>query len=317
MVKVAIAGGSGQVAKEVIDVLLATGKHEITVLSRNEAPLEDSLPGLHWRVVNYDNQADLVEALRGTHTLLSFLQLFSDPEATVQKKLIDAAVAAGVRRFAPSEYGSTGTVNMPWWGGKERTREYLKKVNENGKILEYTFFQPGLFLDYLAFPYKTTKHIDPLQTVFDLENCRAILVEGHEDAIMTLTAAADVAAIVTHAVECEAEWPEIGGISGNRMTFSQIIALGEKVRGRSFTIDQVKSQDLEAGSLNTSWALEKRHQAVSEEQSSDFAKKVSIGILLSSIKGAWDVSDELNQLFPDHKFEKADHFLESVWKGKP
>lgn len=46
-------------------------------------------------------------------------------------------------------------------------------------------------------------------------------------------------------------------------------------------------------------------------------KVVSIGILLSSMKGAWDVSDELNQMFPDYKFEKAEHFLTRVWYGKP
>lgn len=55
--------------------------------------------------MNYSDHHDLVEALRGTHTLLSFLQLLSDPESKSQKNLIDAAIAAGVRRFAPSEYG--------------------------------------------------------------------------------------------------------------------------------------------------------------------------------------------------------------------
>src|SRR5262249_10455102 len=92
-------------------------------------------------------------------------------------------------------------------------------------------FQPGLFLDYLACPYKTAKYIDPLQSVFDYHNCRAIVVDGHEDAIMTLTTVADVAAIVARAVDYEGEWPEIGGMRGNRVTFSQVVEIGEKVRG--------------------------------------------------------------------------------------
>jgi len=46
-----------------------------------------------------------VKALHGIHTLLSFIQLLADPEQKAQKNLIDAAVAAGVKRFAPSEYG--------------------------------------------------------------------------------------------------------------------------------------------------------------------------------------------------------------------
>lgn len=62
-------------------------------------------PGVHWRVVNYDDKEDLVEALKGIHTLLSFVQLLADPQNQSQKNLIDAAIDAGVERFAPSEYG--------------------------------------------------------------------------------------------------------------------------------------------------------------------------------------------------------------------
>jgi hypothetical protein len=55
--------------------------------------------------VDYDDKETLVEALQGIHTVLSFIQLLSDPEQKAQKSLIDAAIAAGVKRFAPSEYG--------------------------------------------------------------------------------------------------------------------------------------------------------------------------------------------------------------------
>lgn len=99
------------------------------------------------------------------------------------------------------------------------------------KVLEYTLFMPGLFLDYLATPYQTAKHIAPLDLIFDYQNCRQFMVEGHEDAIMTLTTAADTAAIVARAVDYGGEWPVNGGIRGNRVTFSQIVKLGEKVRG--------------------------------------------------------------------------------------
>jgi hypothetical protein len=100
------------------------------------------------------------------------------------------------------------------------------------KVLEYTIFQPGMFLDYLAFPHQTSKYIEPLSTPFDYELCRAIAVASHEDAIMTLTSVADLAAIVTLAVGYEGAWPEVGGIRGNRVSFSEIIKLGERIRGK-------------------------------------------------------------------------------------
>lgn len=55
--------------------------------------------------MDYSNQSALVEVLKGTHTLLSFLQVMRESGQESEKQLIDAAVAAGVKRFAPSEYG--------------------------------------------------------------------------------------------------------------------------------------------------------------------------------------------------------------------
>jgi hypothetical protein len=52
---------------------------------------------------------------------------------------------------------------------------------------------------------------------------------------------------------------------------------------------------------------------VSEDQAAAMLQTVSIGILLSSAKGAWDSSDELNQLFPDLEFTSAAKFLGEIW----
>ena len=66
----------------------------------------DTLPsGTKWHRVDYDDRDDLVNVLSGTHTLLSFVQPLADQEVQSQKNLIDAAILAGVKRFAPSEYG--------------------------------------------------------------------------------------------------------------------------------------------------------------------------------------------------------------------
>jgi uncharacterized protein YbjT (DUF2867 family) len=66
----------------------------------------DGTPGATWLGVNYNDKNNLVEALRGIHTVLSFVnQPPADYENNSQKNLIDASIAAGVKRFAPSEYG--------------------------------------------------------------------------------------------------------------------------------------------------------------------------------------------------------------------
>ncbi|MBV36044.1 MAG: hypothetical protein CMP47_11445 [Rickettsiales bacterium] len=85
-------------------------------------------------------------------------------------------------------------------------------------------------MDYLAFPFKTAKYVTPLNTMIDFQNRRAIVVDGH-DSIMTWTTAQDLAAVVARAVEYDGEWPVIGGMCGNKVTVSQILEIGERVRG--------------------------------------------------------------------------------------
>jgi hypothetical protein len=56
------------------------------------------------RIVDYSDVESLTAALQGVHTLLSFIVVHSDLNNEAQLNLIDAAVAAGVKRFAPSEW---------------------------------------------------------------------------------------------------------------------------------------------------------------------------------------------------------------------
>jgi hypothetical protein len=79
-------------------------------------------------------------------------------------------------------------------------------------------------------------------------------------------------------------------------------------------------EDLEAGKLETSWRLGKRHPSFTDDRVNkleEMLKTVMIGTLLSSAKGAWDVSNAFNELLPDYKFSRAEDFLAGVWEGKP
>ncbi|GAB1317911.1 Isoflavone reductase IRL [Madurella fahalii] len=225
IVKISIAGGSGEVAREVISVLVAANKHDITILSRKDI----------------------------------------------------------------------STLNSEFHrAGKDETKDYLKRVNENGKVLEYCLFQPGLFVNYLATPHKTAEYVTPLNTFVDLQNRHAIVVNGHNP-IVTFTTVQDMAAVVARAVDFEGVWPVVGGIRGNHLAVSEIIKIGESIRGGPFSVDAVKLEDLEAGKLTVPSTIKARHSSVmgmSEEQVEAMAKSVLVGVLLSSAKRAWEVSDE-------------------------
>jgi hypothetical protein len=94
------------VAREIIDTLIETGKHELILLSRKYPSTQASLQNAVWMNTDYTNDDDsLTDLLKGVHTVLSFITSATDLDNRAQKALIDACVAAGVRRFAPSEWG--------------------------------------------------------------------------------------------------------------------------------------------------------------------------------------------------------------------
>jgi hypothetical protein len=92
--------------------------------------------------------------------MLSFIVVQNDPGNISQINLIDAAVGAGVKRFAPSEWGGYAYVlkylvwdrsclllnicrssdeGMPW-AGKAKVREYLRQINHPKKVGELFIF---------------------------------------------------------------------------------------------------------------------------------------------------------------------------------
>jgi hypothetical protein len=185
------------------------------------------------------------------------------------------------------------------------------------QVLEFCKFQPGLFVNYFTFPHRSAKYLAVEgQFNLDFENRRAIVIEG-TDPHFTLTTIQDLARVVSAAIDYEGVWPETGGIRGEQLTISQFLSMGAKIRGKAFDVDYVKKSDLEQGKLESSWIPAFGHPSVPKEQWEEFGKVVIIGSLLAIDQGAWNVSDEWNQLLPDLKLEDPEELLARVWKGKP
>jgi hypothetical protein len=106
------------------------------------------------------------------------------------------------------------------------------------QVLEYTLFQPGLFINYLAHPHDTSHHLKTFQTQFDFANCRAIIPEDHRNVKISFTTVQDLARVVARAVEYEGSWPEIGGLQSCDLSIQQILDHGSTLCGKysSFTL---------------------------------------------------------------------------------
>ncbi|KAG9497870.1 hypothetical protein J7337_010742 [Fusarium musae] len=305
MVKIAIAGGAGNVGQEIMDALVARNKHEIIILSRKDAPETEIVPGVTWFKTQYENVEELTNILEGVHTVLSFMSVApGDTAAGPQEKLIDAAVRAGVKRFAPSEWASSNLDYFPWYDFKRSAREYLAELNKDKKF--------GLFTNYMTYPYKSSKHVNLFETPVNFHGRRALLIDDGE-AVITLTSAQDAAKVTALAVEYEGEWPVVSGVKGTDITMNELVALGEKIRGQKFKVEYLKSKDLEAGIVKASWLPLPEHPAIPAEMREKIAADMIKCFLLGIKHGALRVSDEWNKLVPEYKFTQPDEFLTKAW----
>ncbi|KAF4446848.1 hypothetical protein F53441_9552 [Fusarium austroafricanum] len=308
-------------AREILDRLVATGKHEVIALVRKEPSAFPELPGVTWTQSDYTDKSQLVELFRGVETVLSFIGVHLDPGNETQKRIIDACVEAGVKRFAPSEWATGEKLvdaidAMSWYSGKIEVQEHLRNLNAKEKVLEYTLFQPGGFMDYLCHPHKTAKYITTSVVNVDFVKKRALIIEGTLDDEITYTSIEDIANIVTRAVDLKSEWPVVGGISGDRVPIRRLLEIGQEIRGEPFAIEWLKMQDIEAGELKTDNYPRLPFPSVPKDQVDAFSKMVVIGTLTGFHRGAWTVSGEWNKIFSDYKFTKVEELLKRAWEGK-
>ncbi|KAM0354388.1 hypothetical protein ACHAPU_001432 [Fusarium lateritium] len=315
MVKIAIAGGAGNVGQEIIDALHARNKHEILILSRKDAPEKEIAPGVKWAKTSYQDIDELAKILEGVHTVLSFMSVGPDGmKGRPQENLIDASVKAGVKRFAPSEWGSSKLDYFPWYDFKRSAREYLAEINRDNKVIEYTLFHFGLFTNYMTYPYKSCEHVTIFETPVNFNDCRGLLVDDGE-AVLSLITAQDAAKVTALAVEYEGEWPLVSGIKGADITMNKLVALGETIRGKPFKVEYLKSKDLEANVVKASYLPMPEHPSIPVEIRKSYAATLITGLLLGFKDGAMQVSDEWNRLLPDYKFIQPEEFLTKAWKA--
>ncbi|KAI9035900.1 aromatic alcohol reductase [Aspergillus affinis] len=148
--KVALAGASGNLGPAVLEQLLDAG-FDVTVLTReNKNSKFDSRAKV--TQVDYNSLESLTSALTGQDVVVNTLGAGTIPRE-VHLRLVDAAVAAKVQRFIPSEFGSDTTnpkaAKLPVYGDKVAVQQHLKAASEkSGDTFTYTLLINGPFMDW-------------------------------------------------------------------------------------------------------------------------------------------------------------------------
>ncbi|KAF5572595.1 hypothetical protein FPCIR_14234 [Fusarium pseudocircinatum] len=118
--------------------------------------------------------------------------------------------------------------------------------------------------------------------------------------------------VVAQALEYNGIWPTVGGMQGTAFTVSELIALGEKLRG-PFKVEKFSCEDLEARNVTTSWYPVIEHHALPDEMKEQVSKAFLVESIAGLKRGVWTVSDEWNKLLPDFEFTSAESYLKGIW----
>jgi hypothetical protein len=126
--------------------LVESRKYEITVLKRigSDSVIPHPVKVIE---VDYDSLESLTAAVTGQDAVICTLAHIG-PE--IQKRLVEASVAAGVKRFLPGEFGSVvneATGKLPVFGNKVEVEQQLEAYAREDKIT-YTYLFNGPFLDW-------------------------------------------------------------------------------------------------------------------------------------------------------------------------
>jgi hypothetical protein len=144
---VAVAGASGNLGPAVLNQLLAAG-FTVTALTRADSR-STFPPAVKVVPVDYDSLDSLTAALKGQDAFVSTVAILA---IGAQIRLIDAAIAAGVKRFIPSEFGSNNPLarRLPVFADKVKVQDYLvQKVQERGnEEFSYTCVYNSVFFDW-------------------------------------------------------------------------------------------------------------------------------------------------------------------------
>lgn len=226
--KVALIGATGNIGAPIHKALLDAG-FEVTVVSREGSTSTDSLPSQpNQKIVkaDFENVDSLISALKGAEGVVSNV---ASHALLSQKKLIDAAVAVGVQRFLPSEFGSDLDVeasrSVPFNMPKVEIQEYLaEKVKAHPKF-SYTSVASGPFFDWSM----------AMGLFGDFKAHDVTLWDGGENRVSTTTLASVGKTVVGVFKNLEATKNRTIRVADTTITQKEIIAIAKEIDGKEWT----------------------------------------------------------------------------------
>lgn len=349
MPTLAIAGGtSPSLGRAITTALLSspnTSSWNAVILSRSaRIPLwlraiDEEGKRTEIRVVDYHDLESLTSALKDVHTVVSVTSAIDGTQAQIQINLLNAAVNAGCKRFAPGQwsfgpvaYEKIGVMNMGFEGVWEECMKHKDKI-------ECARFHNGGFMNYLGHGiYPVDSKLDEETQLQKLregngymdnedEACQGLSREGglddagaypinlktgiaefpvKDDGTLprtSMTTLRDVGAFVAASLNLP-KWEENMTMVGDTIPMDDLLSIAEQVTGKKFQVKLVKREELEEKMTTLSLP-------------NDFIDWMWTDIKLAYCRdedGEAVLDPVVNRLCPEVKPVTVREFIERYWK---
>jgi NmrA-like family len=222
-----VAGGTGNLGERIIKALIKRGA-EVRAIVRNGSEPEKiaKLTELGAKVVTVDmsDVEQLKQACQGVSCVVSALAGLHETIVDSQIKLLDAAIAAGVTRFIPSDYSSDFT-KLP--AGENRNFDLRKEFHQylDKSPIAATSILNGAFADILG--YGTP--------VYNVKNYSVGYWGDKSDWKIDFTTMDDTADY-TAAAAIDSTTPRILRIASFQISPNELVAVGTEAKKTEFKL---------------------------------------------------------------------------------
>lgn len=230
--KVLVIGAGGTVGTSAIKALLEE-RFLVTGLTRQSS--KTTLPAGVRHVKTDYSEASLLDAFKGQDAIVSTIS----PEGLpTQKLIIDAAIAAGVKVFLPSEYGVDTSIRsspdvVPALGPKIETVDYLKSQQDK---ISWTVLITGSLFDWgLKIPSFGGWNI-PARTVTIYDGGNIPYEATNLDQVGK--------AIAASLKNSELSKNQYVYVNSFTITQNEVLKAVEKATGEKFTVSQSTAEEL-------------------------------------------------------------------------
>lgn len=351
MLTLAIAGGtSPSLGRAITTSLLSspnTSFWNVVILSRSaQIPLwlraiDEEGKRTEIRVVDYHDLESLTSALKDIHTVISVTSAIDGTQAQIQINLLNAAVDAGCKRFAPGQwsfgplaYERIGALKMGFEGVWEECMKHKGKI-------ECARFNNGGFMNYLGHGiYPVDSNLDEETQLQKLregkgymdnedEACQGLSRAGGLDdgsgaypinlksgiaefpvkddgtwPRTSMTTLRDVGSFVVASLNLP-KWEENMTMVGDTIAMDELLSIVEEITGKKFQVKLVKREE-----------LEKKMKTLSLPN--DFMDWMWTDLKLAYCRdedGEVVLDPVVNRLCPEVKQITVRGFIERYWRG--